>query len=85
MDKLSFFKENFKKGSLVACLGNNGRVYGIYELLETYKENYRWIQVQRYYLNGEFSPLFTDLAIINRLLEDSVTNEYIVIKEFYYD
>ena len=52
MDKLSFLKENFKKRSLVARLGDNGRVYGIYELLETYKESYRWIQVQRYYLNG---------------------------------
>lgn len=85
MDKLSFLKENFKKRSLVARLGDNGRVYGIYELLETYKESYRWIQVQRYYLNGEFSPLFTDLAITDGLFEDSIVNYYVVIKEFYYD
>ena len=69
MDKLSFFKENFKKGNLVARLSDNGRVYG----------------VQRYYLNGEFSPLFTDLAITEGLFEDSIVNYYVVIKEFYYD
>ena len=85
MDKLSFFKETFKKGSLVARIGDNGRTYGIYELLETYKENYSWIQVQRYYLNGEFSPLFTDLTITDGLFEDSIVDDYVVIKEFYHD
>lgn len=85
MDKLSFFKENFKKGNLVARIGDNARVYGIYELLETYKENYSWIQVQRYYLNGEFSPIFTDLAITDGFFEDSIVDDYVVIKEFYHD
>lgn len=85
MDKLSFFKETFKKGNLVARIGDNGRIYGIYELLETYKENYSWIQVQRYYLNGEFSPLFTDLTITDGLFEDSIVDDYVVIKEFYHD
>lgn len=85
MDKLSFFKETFKKGSLVARIGDNRRIYGIYELLETYKENYSWIQVQRYYLNGEFSPLFTDLTITDGLFEDSIVDDYVVIKEFYHD
>lgn len=85
MDKLSFFKENFKKGKLIVSFWENKEHWGIYELLETYKESYRWIQVQRYYLNGEFSPLFTDLAITDGLFEDSIVNYYVVIKEFYYD
>ena len=85
MDKLSFFKETFKKGNLVVCANDDGILWGIYELLETYKESYRWIQVQRYYLNGEFSPLFTDLAITDGLFKDSIVNYYVVIKEFYYD
>ena len=85
MDKLSFFKENFKKGNLIVSFWENKEHWCIYELLETYKESYRWIQVQRYYLNGEFNPLFTDLAITDGLFEDSIVNYYIVIKEFYYD
>ena len=85
MDKLSFFKENFKKGNLIVSVGKNRGRLNVYELLETYEEEYRWVQVQRYYLNGEFSSLFTDLNIVNRLLEDSGTDEYVVIEEFYYD
>lgn len=85
MDKLSFFKETFKKGNLIVAFERSREYWGVYELLETYKESYRWIQVQRYYLNGEFSPLFTDLAITEGLFEDSIVNYYVVIKEFYYD
>lgn len=85
MDKLSFFKENFKKGSLVACLGDDGILWGIYELLETYEEGYRWIEVQRYYRNGVFAPLIAGFNIDGRLLGESGTEEYVVIKEFYYD
>lgn len=82
MDKLSFFKETFKKGSLVACLGDDGILWGIYELLETYEEGYRWIEVQRYYRNGIFAPLVAGFNIDGRLLGESGTDEYIVIKEF---
>lgn len=85
MDKLSFFKENFKKGSLVVCIGDDGILWGIYELLETYEEEYRWIEVQRYYLGGEFSPFFTGFNTSNRLSEDSGTDVYVITKEFYYD
>ena len=82
MDKQSFFKENFKKGSLVACLGDDGILWGIYELLETYEEGYRWIEVQRYYRNGVFDPLVAGFNIDGRLLGESSTEEYVVIKEF---
>lgn len=85
MDKLSFFKENFKKGSLVACLGDDGILWGIYELLETYEEGYRWIEVQRYYRNGVFAPLVAGFNIDGRLLGESGTEEYVVIKEFWND
>lgn len=85
MDKSSFFKENFKKGNLVVSICKNRGYFNVYEFLETYKEEYRWLGVQRYYLNGEFSPLFTDLNIMDRLSEDSGTDEYVVIEEFCYD
>lgn len=85
MDKLSFFKENFKKGNLIVCVRNDETLGGIYELLETYKEGYRWIEVQRYYRNGVFSPLVSGFNIEGRLLGEPVSDEYVVIKEFYYD
>lgn len=85
MDKLSFFKENFKKGNLIVSFEENREHWGVYELLEDYDEGYRWVDVQRYYLRGEFDPLFTGFNISNRLSENSGTYEYVVIKGFYYD
>ena len=85
MDKSRFFKENFKKGNLIVALERIKERWRVYELLEDYKEEYRWIEVQRYYLGGEFSPFFTGFNISNRLPEDSGTDEYVVIEEFYYD
>ena len=85
MDKLSFFKENFKKGNLIVSFWENKEHWGIFELLETYEERYRWIEAQRYYLGGEFRPFFAGFNISNRLPEDSGTDEYVVIEEFYYD
>lgn len=85
MDKLSFFKENFKKGNLIVALSENKEYWGIHELLEDYEEGYRWVDVQTYYIKGEFSPLFVGFNISNRLPEDSGTDEYVVIEEFYYD
>lgn len=45
MDKLSFFKENFKKGNLIVSVEKNRGRLNVYELLETYEEEYRWVQV----------------------------------------
>lgn len=85
MDKLSFFKENFQKGNLIVSFYRDREDWRVSELLENYKEGYNWVEVQRYYLRGEFSPCFTRFSISNRLLEDFGTDEYVVIEEFYYD
>ena len=85
MDKLSFFRENFKKGNLVVCVSEIKSHWVIFELLETYKEGFEWLDVDIYYTNGIFSPLITELHFRNRFLEETGTNQYVVIKEFYYD
>lgn len=85
MDKLSFLKEHFKKGNLVVYVSGIKSRWMICELLETYKEGFEWLDVERYYKNGIFSPLITELHFRNRFLEETGTNLYVVIKEFYYD
>lgn len=85
MDKLSFLKEHFKEGNLVVCVSGIKSRWMICELLETYKEGFEWLDIERYYKNGIFSPLITELHFRNRFLEETGTNLYVVIKEFYYD
>ena len=85
MDKLSFLKEHFKKGNLVVFVSGIKSRWMICELLETYKEGFEWMDVERYYKNGMFSPLITELHFRNGFLEEAGTNGYVVIKEFYYD
>lgn len=80
MNKLSFIKENFKKGKSVILLENNWDLWRICELLETYDEGLKWIGVQRNYRNGVFSPIATGLNI--KALKDYVADVYVITKEF---
>lgn len=82
MDKLRFFKENFKKGNLVVSVIENDGRCGIFKFLEDYEEGYNWVDVQRYYLNGEFSPRFVGFNTRSRISGESGTDDYIVIKEY---
>ena len=85
MDKLSFFKENFKKGNLIIRFENNKEYWRIYELLETYKEGYRWVEAQRYYKNGVLNIAVVGFNTTQEFIEDYGADEYVVIEEFYYD
>lgn len=82
MDKARFIRENFKKGKLFVSIDKNTGRWGVYELFENYKDGCEWLHAQRYYLRGEFGPVMGHFSIGDRLPEDPVSDEYIIIKEF---